>query len=94
MYSTIYVEIDEVKQYTDTRPNFFGQLGDSFVKGWKGFVYFAESVLIFLVYAIPYILVIGLILYVLKKKNLLKRPHFRKKNKTKVTEEIIHNDQE
>ena len=68
-YSTITMTVDEVKEYNDTHPNFFQQIGEAFVDGFKSFFYNAEDFLIALVYALPYLIIFGLVLFFLIKKN-------------------------
>lgn len=83
-YSTVTISLDEVKVYTDSHPNFFGQLAESFTEGFKSFLYTGGEILLGIVYRLPYLILIGIaVLFAAKKKIWKKLPKisFRRKKK-------------
>ena len=83
-YSTVTISLDEVKVYTDSHPNFFGQLGESFTEGFKSFLYTGGEILLGIVYRLPYLILIGIAAFFAAKKKLWKKLpkiSFRRKKK-------------
>ena len=86
-YSTIYLTISEVKEYTQVEEEpegFFARVGKGFVKSAKGLWKGLLEILIFLLANLPYIAVLALIAFVLV---LLGRRRKQNKKKDKKTEE-------
>ena len=79
-YSTVYLDIDEVTEYTEPEPETVWQrMGTGIVKSWKNMVKGLGNLLVFLVVALPYLLPIGavatvVILLARGKKKAKKEP--------------------
>lgn len=82
-YSTVTMTVDEVKEYSDTHPNFFQQIGEAFKDGMRSFFYNTEDLLIAFVYMLPYLVILGIIIFFLVKKQVFKNfhPFRRRKNR-------------
>lgn len=69
-YSYVYFTLNEVKEYvsepikTDT---FFDRLGNTFSNAGRGFLEFLEGLLFFLIYTVPYFILIGIVVFVIVK---------------------------
>lgn len=72
-YSTVYLTINEVKQYQDSRPDFMHQLQEAFTGGFSDFAYAMGGLLLGLTKGLPFIACIAVIAWIvyrfLKKKN-------------------------
>lgn len=60
-YSTVEVHLSEVQALTPTDPSFATQVGAAFRGSWNNFVEGLQSLLIGLIYALPSLIVLGLI---------------------------------
>lgn len=76
MYSTVTVSLEEVKEYVHVNESFLERIGNAFVSGWKNFVWNMEDFLIDILYVLPYLLIAGLVIWFLRRKNLLHMPKF------------------
>lgn len=95
MYSTIYLNINEVQVYTpDVEPGIqidgFGQrLMETIESSGVHFVYFMQNLLLFVVRVAPFAALIGILCaiigYIRKKKGLPSNPFVRKKKADKQT---------
>lgn len=69
-YSYVYFTLNEVKEYvsepvkTDT---FLDRLGNTLSNAGSGFLVFLEGLLFFLIYTVPYLLLIGIVVFVVVK---------------------------
>ena len=85
-YSTIWLTVNEVREYQDSRPDFMHQMQEAFVDGFSNFAYAMGSLLLALTESLPFLVCLAVILFVLfkilKKKNFLnlKRLISRKKD--------------
>jgi hypothetical protein len=77
--STLSISISEVQSYTSTHPDFWKTFAESFGSSFHGFISFLQNVLIFLVYLIPYALILAAVILIVRwrrrvkdKKNQLK----------------------
>ena len=96
-YSTIYLNISEVQEYTpgDNKVQiggFWKRLADAADNSWRSFVYFLQGLVIGLVNLLPFILLIGLIVFGIKRyrkaKGLdTKLFHWKKKGRLSKTED-------
>ncbi len=75
-YSTITISLREVRIYAEVNDTFFSRLANRFSGGFRSFGDTCGEVLLTIVYRLPYLLIIGLILFILKKTG--KIPHFKK----------------
>lgn len=80
-FSTVYVDIDEVDEYTATESEkeeqgFFERLVDMFIDSWEDFTYFLEKLAEFIIYGIWYFAII--IIAVVAVRRFIKK---RKKKK-------------
>ena len=83
-YSTVYLSITEVKEYTPTTEpeNMWERMGEGLSESWKDLVQGLENVLVGLVVASPYLLTWGLVFVgiglivraVIRKKKMKKTP--------------------
>ena len=88
-YSTIYLNINEVQEYTPVDNSiqiggFWKKLSETAEYSWKYFVYFLENLVLLLVRLLPFILLIGLILFGItkyRKSKGLDTKLFRRKKK-------------
>ena len=87
-YSFINLTLNEVRKYSDKpvieRNDTFGQrLKNTLSKTWDEFLYFLENLLFILIRILPYILIIGIITFIIVKlvKFFSKRSEKRKKEK-------------
>ena len=89
MYSTVTVSMQEVREYVHVNESFIERAWNSFVSGWKNFIWFLEDFFINVLYALPYILIIGGLIFTAIKKNWLRMPKFSflKRRKKDVPEE-------
>ncbi len=89
MYSTVTVSLQEVREYVHVNESFFERAWNSFLSGWKNFGWFLEDFFIKVLYALPYILIIGGLIFAAAKKNWLHMPDFsfRKRKKKDPAEE-------
>lgn len=91
-YSYVYFTLNEVKEYvsepvkTDT---FFDRLGYTLSDAGENFLEFLEGLLFFLIYTVPYLVLIGIVVFViiLIVKKIKKRKVGRKTDTPKNTEE-------
>ena len=87
-YSTVNIDISEVATYTEVKADsawnrFVEAFGDSFV----GFITFLQNVVIILIYLSPYIIIIGIILFIiLRLRRKAKRNKDRKIEQGNKTE--------
>ena len=69
-YSYVYFTLNEVKEYvsepikTDT---FFDRLSNTLSNAGRGFLEFLEGLLFFLIYTVPYFVLIGIVVFVIVK---------------------------
>lgn len=85
-YSKIEITLTEVTKYTDVKENpstFLERLSLYFSASMDTFIYTMEDVLEFIIYAVPYVIIIGVIWFLISK--VVKRR--RMKNKTDILEE-------
>lgn len=81
-YSYVYFTLNEVKEYvsapvkTDT---FFDRLGNTFSNAGRGFLEFLEGLLFFLIYTVPYFVLIGIVVFVIVK--IVKKRRAKKREK-------------
>lgn len=64
-YSTVHLNVDEVKEYTEVRveqPTWGERLGEAFTESWRDFAHGFQNFTVWLLYAIPTLLVIGAVL--------------------------------
>lgn len=66
-YSTVSMQVNEVREYTEVHDDFLGRLGEGFVGGWKSFLRTGEDALIGLLYISPYILLVLAVVLLVKK---------------------------
>ena len=66
-YSTVTMMIDEVREYTEVHEDFFGRMGQEFVKGWKGFGRLTEDIAAGILYLSPYIVILLAALLIVRK---------------------------
>lgn len=85
-YSFINLTLNEVREYSEKpvveRTDTFGQrLKNTISRTWSGFLYFLENLLFILIRILPYILIIGIITFIIVKivKFFAKRSEKRKK---------------
>ena len=84
-YSTVKLYVDEVVKYTETKkPTFWQELGENFSAAWGDFLAILKGLLFFFIRALPYMLIIAVITFVIVKAILLS---VRKKHK-KVVEHV------
>lgn len=61
-YTTIYMSIDEVEEYTEPEPETFGdQISSAFSSGWEHLVDFLQAFAVFFIEALPILLLLGVI---------------------------------
>lgn len=79
-YSTINLNVEEVKKYTESKEEqtFGERIKEAFGNSWKGFVEFLKAFVIGIIYCIPAIVVICVIIFIVrmivkKKKDKKKR---------------------
>ncbi|MCR5795727.1 MAG: DUF4349 domain-containing protein [Solobacterium sp.] len=76
-YSTVYLTVNEVRQYQDSRPDFLHQLQEAFTGGFSDFAYALGGLLLGLTKGLPFLAclaVIGWIVYrFLRKKNFFRK---------------------
>ena len=77
-YSTIHINVDEVKEYTQIREDFGGRLSQGFIKGWKSFANVVMDLCVGFLYIFPYLLIV-LVLVLLGKKMHIRIPLPRRK---------------
>lgn len=81
-YSYVYFTLNEVKEYvsapikTDT---FFDRLGNTLSNAGRGFLEFLEGLLFFLIYTVPYFVLIGIVVFVIVK--IVKKRRAKKREK-------------
>ena len=69
-YSTINLRLDEVEKYTEYNQTFGERFMKSFKESFEGFLETMGDFLIFLIHALPYLLLIGLLVLIIKKLNI------------------------
>ena len=84
-YSTVELSLEEVERETESKPTFWSKAGDAFVDGITYFGYFASSLAIFLIGALPFLILIGAVVVVIVV--LSKRARKRKAAKKQLSEE-------
>lgn len=95
-YSYVYFTLNEVKEYvsvpakTDT---FLDRLGNTLSNAGSGFLVFLEGLLFFLIYTVPYLLLIGIVVFVVvstvkkrRAKKLAKMQAQREQHEKQVME--------
>ncbi|MBR5682100.1 MAG: DUF4349 domain-containing protein [Ruminococcus sp.] len=87
-YSFINLTVNEVRKYSDKpvveRTDTFGQrLKNTLTKTWDSFLYFLENLLFIIIRMLPFLLVFGIIIFIIVKiiKFFCKRAEKRKKAK-------------
>lgn len=81
-YSYVYFTLNEVKEYvsapvkTDT---FFDRLSNTLSNAGRGFLEFLEGLLFFLIYTVPYFVLIGIVVFVIVK--IVKKCRAKKREK-------------
>lgn len=89
-YSYVYFTLNEVKEYvsepvkTDT---FFDRLGNTFSDAGRGFLEFLEGLLFFLIYTVPYFILIGIVVFVIVK--ITKKRRANKRAKKQAQKELL-----
>ena len=63
-YSTLYLDIAETKEYTETSVSFWTRLGNAFVNGWKNFTSGIEDFMIDVIYNIWTIILLAALAFV------------------------------
>ena len=93
-YSTISLSVQEVKEYTpEVAPNYWQRLGRTFVSALKGTGEFFMDFLVFLVGALPAIVIIG-VLYIVFRPLIKKQREKRRAEKERVREQIMQSRQQ
>ena len=85
-YATVNFQLDEVERETESKPTFWSKAGNAFVDGWEFFAAALSAVAIFLIGALPFILVIGgavVIAVVITKKSKSKKKEAKKEEQQK-----------
>ena len=90
-YSTVELTITEVIEYTEVQveePSFGERISTTFVKSWTGFGEFCQDFAVFLVGAMPVLVVFALmglgvflLVYLIKRKNRKRRQRWLEQNK-------------
>lgn len=83
-YSTITLDIDEVKEYTEVHEDFGGRLVQGFADGWKSFLNVIEDTAVGVLYLSPYILLVLACVLIGRKLGVKVRMPWRKKPKDNV----------
>ncbi len=81
-YSTVSINLNEVATYTPIKKeSFWHKLAEAFGGSFRGFVAFLQQLVIFIIYLIPYIIIVGIILFIVIKvrKKKGKGPLFKRK---------------
>ena len=84
MYSTVSLSLQEVKEYVHVNESFFERAWNSFVDGWKNFLWFLEDFTIEILYALPYLLIAAVAIWLGGKSKVLQKirlPRFLRWNK-------------
>lgn len=66
-FATVYVYLQEVKVVTPTQDTFWSRLQNAFSGSWRELGQFLEGAPFFLIYAIPYIIIIAIITIIVVK---------------------------
>ncbi len=84
-YATVYLDIDEVKEYTEvTEPEtLWERISSGFLKSLKGVGNFLKELFVFLIVAIPYFVLIAVIVFVVV---FIIRTGIRRKKKKSTTD--------
>lgn len=90
-YSTITLHLDEVKKYTDVNRSFGIRFTQAFEDSWYSFLNTLEDIVIFLIHALPYILIALIVIFILKKANI-KLPKRKKKENKEEEIEVKENE--
>ncbi len=69
-YSTINMHIDEVRKYSETRTSYGTRFVEAIKDSWYSFVETMGDIIIFLVHALPYLLILALLIFIFKKLNI------------------------
>lgn len=90
-YATIYLDLDEVQEYTPTEePTFFERIGTGFKNSLKGLWQSLQNLLVFLIVSLPYILVYGgiiaMIVWLIRKACKARKTKKEAKKAEKTTE--------
>ena len=94
-YSYVYFTLNEVKEYvsepvkTDT---FFDRLAYTLKDAGETFLDFLEGLLFFLIYTIPYLLIIGIIIFVIVKTVKKRRAKKREKMQKQQAQQTVENN--
>lgn len=66
-YSTVTINLSEVKEYTSTDESFLKRIGNAFLNGWKNFAHVLSDLAVLFLYIFPFLLLIcGIVLCVMK----------------------------
>ncbi len=77
-YSTVYLNLSEVKVYTSTEEDHFGtQLGNAFATGWNGFTEFLSDLALGIAEGFPFLIILAAI--IVTAVLLIKRARKKKK---------------
>lgn len=91
-YSYVYFTLNEVKEYvsepvkTDT---FFDRLSNTLKDAGETFLDFLEGLLFFLIYAVPYLILIGIVVFVIVK--IVKKRKAKKRDKMQAQNALREN---
>lgn len=91
-YSTVNVQVSEVSKYTETErhplDNFASRFVEGVKNGWHDFLWFLQELVIRIVAALPYLILIGLVIFLIRKwgKKHPERRLFKRKQKDSVNE--------
>ena len=92
-YSFINLTVNEVREYTEDpvieRTDTFGQrLKNTVAKTWDSFLYFLENLLFVIIRMLPYLLLIGLIVFIIIKLVKFFAKLAEKRNKKKYVQRV------
>ncbi len=82
-YSTISINLYEVKKVTVVPKGFSQEIGKATKSSWNMFGEFIKGAIVIIIYALPYILILGIIVVIIARKrgNIIKKLPFMRKNK-------------
>lgn len=87
-YSTVNISMTEVSLYTETSDTFWDRLAGRFTGGWHGFVNGLEEFVLAVVFALPYLILAGIVLFVIiRNRKKLPKISIRRKGKEKADSE-------
>lgn len=85
-YATVNFSLNEVERETESKPTFWSKAGNAFVDGWEFFASALSAIAIFLIGALPFILVIGgavTVAVIISKKSKSKKKEAKKEEQQK-----------